>query len=154
MLTYCVRYILQIILYALLHQKHYKRIVYGYGFNAFSNRHIPQVKCTACCFIKFLFIVQRPTGFQLLFLLSSLFSSSFHLLFRLFEHRYKLPWSRNRRHSFRSWQNFQKLLFHVPVILMRAWQIEFLEFLLFQKNFSYLLKNTAFTSYIFRNRQH
>lgn len=69
------------------HQKHYKHIVYEYGFNTFSNRCIPQVKCTACCFIKFLFIVQRD-GFP-----TSPFSlpvSLLHLLFRLFKHQYKL----------------------------------------------------------------
>lgn len=108
------------------HQKHYKHIVYEYGFNTFSNRCIPQVKCTACCFIKFLFIVQHD-GFP-----TSPFplpASLLHLLFQLFKHQYKLVLVGELEAFLQVLKkNFQKLLFGMVPILIRAWQIEFLSF--------------------------
>lgn len=83
---------------------------------ALSDRRIPQVKYTGvctCCFIKFLFIVQRdgfPTSLApphphppppLLF-------SSFHLLFRLFEHRDKVAPLESCSHVYLAEWNFQR----------------------------------------------
>lgn len=92
------------------------RMVSAHRRVALSDRRIPQVKYTGmctCCFIKFLFIVQRdgfPTSLApphphppppLLF-------SSFHLLFRLFEHRDKVAPLESCSHVYLAEWNFQR----------------------------------------------